>query len=405
MANPANPILDAALSYHERGWSILPMKMAEKKPAVRWKRYQSEPARKRSVRRWFGDGKQHGIGVIFGEVSRQLGSRDFDAAEGYEQWATEFPDLAEVLPTVKTRRGFHVYFVASPRSIRNIREALGKPDLTGAIQCEDGELRAGGGCYSVLPPSMHPSGSVYEWAIPLPDGSLPEIDPHDCGLWGPTAMSVTESTERPRALHMRTEAIGGGSKSVGGESPDVEAAAEAAILGSLPLGPGQRHQQVFDLARALKAIPALADAPVNELKTYVRRWHELAQPVIRTQAFEETWIDFLKGWPRVMFPKGAEPMANIVERVLSLPLPAVAEQYEQDKLRSLVSLCRELQRATGDGPFYLACRTAGQLLDVDHNTANRWLYLLRDDRVLVEVKKGNAKSRKASRYRYVAAMD
>jgi len=179
---------------------------------------------------------------------------------------------------------------------------------------------------------------------------------------------------------------------------------EYAIAVSLPTGPGKRNQQVFLLARALQAIPALADADPRDLKSIVRRWHKAALSHITTPAFEETWIDFLKGWGNVKFPLGAEPMAALFAMAQQMDPPEVAQQYEQTELRLLVTLCRELQRAAGDGPFYLACRTAGRLLGVDHSTANRWQFLLCDDKVLLETEKGNRQKRRASRYKYLARM-
>ena len=175
---------------------------------------------------------------------------------------------------------------------------------------------------------------------------------------------------------------------------------DAAIVESLPTGPGQRHRQVFELARALKAIPQVADADPGELTEYVKRWHCLALDAISTKPIEETRIDFLKAWPNVKFPKGTEPMALVFERAKATDLPDVAYQYETPAMRYLVAICRELQRAAGTTPFYLACRTAGKLLGVDHVTANRWLFLLVTDEVLVEVTKGSRVTGKASRYRY-----
>ena len=128
---------------------------------------------------------------------------------------------------------------------------------------------------------------------------------------------------------------------------------------------------MFELARALKGIPALADAPAENLGPYVRRWHTLGveKGVIGTEPFEETRIDFLIAWPKVKFPKGAEPMTKVFELAKRAPTPQAALRYEQDGLRLLVALCRELQRASGDKPFFLACRTAGGLLGVKHVTA------------------------------------
>ena len=96
-------------------------------------------------------------------------------------------------------------------------------------------------------------------------------------------------------------------------------------------------------------------------------------------------------------------MVQIFERAMSTQMPKVAEHYEQEQLRLLISLCRELQRAAGDGPFYLSVRTAGRLLGVDHSTAWRWLFLLEHDGVLKVVSRGSPKSRKASRVNYVSS--
>ena len=87
--------------------------------------------------------------------------------------------------------------------------------------------------------------------------------------------------------------------------------------------------------------------------------------------------------------------------------PAAAMRYEQSGLRQLVTLCRELQRHAGDGPFYLGCRTAGRLLGVDHTRAWRWLFLLKADGVLHESEKGEiaGKRYRATRYRYIGDDD
>ena len=93
-------------------------------------------------------------------------------------------------------------------------------------------------------------------------------------------------------------------------------------------------------------------------------------------------------------------MNLIFQEAKQTPVPRAALRYKQDKLRLLVALCRKLQQAAGDDPFFLACRTAGRLLNVDHATAWRWLVLLQHDRVIEEVEKGDRAKRRASRYRY-----
>ena len=96
-------------------------------------------------------------------------------------------------------------------------------------------------------------------------------------------------------------------------------------------------------------------------------------------------------------------MAVILAKAEASELPAVAEEFGQG-IGRLAALCRKLQRAAGDGPFYLGCRTAGRLLGVHHATANGWLFLLIAEGVLQEVEKGSQAKRRASRYRYLAEL-
>ena len=96
-------------------------------------------------------------------------------------------------------------------------------------------------------------------------------------------------------------------------------------------------------------------------------------------------------------------MVAILEQAKRLPPPRAAAGYEQAGLRLLATVCRELRdRSVGQEPFYLACRTAGRMLDVDHSTASRWLWLLAHDGIVEEVEKGDRSRRRASRYRYLA---
>ncbi len=97
-------------------------------------------------------------------------------------------------------------------------------------------------------------------------------------------------------------------------------------------------------------------------------------------------------------------MTAILERAEREPMPEVAEDYDQDELRLLVALCRELQRSVGGGPFYLSCRTAGRLLGVDYSTANRWLFLMVSDEILAVTEPGDRAKRKAARYRYLGEL-
>ena len=152
-------------------------------------------------------------------------------------------------------------------------------------------------------------------------------------------------------------------------------------------------------------MPEYTDADPKQFRSEVIEWHKRALPNIRTKEFEETWIDFLKGWRKIKCKIGEEPMAPIFEKAIQLEPPKIAvETYpNHSKLKILVSLCSELQRAAGQNPFYLSVRTASKLLNISAMQASRWLFLLQSDGIVKLVCKGGTAEtvRKASRYRYI----
>ncbi len=372
MANKfGNTLIKQALDYHRLGWCVIPIPQRQKAARIKWKRFQSNRPDEAQLRKWFQNNHSN-IAVILGDVSGGLTCRDFDAMTEYETWTAGFPDLARTLPTVQTAKGMHVYFEGHVKGIRHIA---------------NGELRGSGG-YCLLPNSVHPDGPIYQWKIPLKNGNLLVLDPKLAGFM-PDVTEKTENTEQTE----KTEAIIGGNE------------VEKAIIETLPQEYGTRNRKIFELARYLKSLPQYNGANPKDLREIVEQWHKSALPNIRTKEFEETWIDFLKGWGRIKHPKGEEPMAQIFQSAIEMELPAIViQKYPDNKnLQLLACLCNELQRATGDNPFYLSARTAGRLLKVSPMSANRWLFLLESDGIIKVIRKGGTAqtARKATRYKYI----
>jgi hypothetical protein len=375
---PKTPILRFALCYADKlGWCVIPIPHGRKKAVIGWKRFQTERPDREQLQKWFGRG-QHNIAVMVGAVSGGLTCRDFDLAESYTAWAKAHPDLAALLPTVRTVKGYHVYFLASVEGIHDLG---------------DGELRGSRG-YCMLPPSVHPDGPMYEWIIRPIVENLLVLDPERAGFLsnGDLVTEQTENTEKPEQTE-HTEAIEWGE------------VVERIIGETLPREFGTRNRRVFDLARTLKSLPQFADADPRDLRAIVQEWHRRALPKIRTKEFEETWIDFLKAWPGIKYVKGTEPMMQTFQRAVESERPrvAVTKYPENQRLQILVALCRELQRAAGGQPFYLSCRTAGRLFSVSHTEAARWFFLLESDGILRVVTKGGTHEdpRNATRFRYL----
>src|SRR5262249_31604916 len=154
------------------------------------------------------------------------------------------------------------------------------------LKFKDGELRAGG--YCLLPPSVHPRGPRYRWLIEPPVGEIPHVDLRAAGV-----LDFNGSCNREHAEHGDR----GGDGGTGAElehrdhpvdivapriteitettvdsfcssrwlsvalcgTPELSEQIRRAIANTLPTSSGQRNRQVFELARELKAIPAIAD--------------------------------------------------------------------------------------------------------------------------------------------------
>lgn len=166
----------------------------------------------------------------------------------------------------------------------------------------------------------------------------------------------------------------------------------------LPDAVGQRNRKLFDLARALKG--QHPDSVAADHRQTVEEWHRLALPVIGTVDFLASWTDFTRGWQAIRCPTGAV-LAEIMEKATmtdEIPEQLKSLGYGPQAWR-LVQICRELQQAAGDGPFFLGGRKAGELIDMHFTDAGKVLAALVADGVLELVKRGAGAV--ASRYRFL----
>ncbi len=110
-------------------------------------------------------------------------------------------------------------------------------------------------------------------------------------------------------------------------------------------------------------MPQFAAVELMDLLPVIQQWHAAAPPTIATKNFEATFCDFGCAWTGVKYAIGEGPLKEIFMQAMAKPLPKTAEKYSKvDSLRRMVLLCRELQHHAGEEPFYLACRSAGDVL-------------------------------------------
>ena len=109
-----------AKQYLDLGYSVIPLRENEKKPAIEWKEYQQRKPTLGELANWFGHGTRHNIGIVCGSVSSNLYVRDFDSRELAVQYFQHFRDRIKTI--VKTPNGVHFYHRAEGRNFQGDKQ-------------------------------------------------------------------------------------------------------------------------------------------------------------------------------------------------------------------------------------------------------------------------------------------
>ncbi len=149
-----------ALEWHRNGYSVFPIQRGGKRPLVKWSTYASAPAPVPQLLRWFKGDVNMAV-ACGGQM--HLTVVDFDTQQGYykmlSRTSTEIRGIINRTYKVKTGRGLHVYFNVESRSRKNVEDKI--------------DIKGDGG-YVLVPPSLHPSGSIY---TAMPGASVQDIQP------------------------------------------------------------------------------------------------------------------------------------------------------------------------------------------------------------------------------------
>ena len=137
-------MLEHALRYFAQGIKVIPLKPRDKWPLVPWKGVEITEER---IREWWGQWPDANIGILLSESDLLV--IDIDNKEGFEEVKKLGFDTDTWLS--QSGKGFHLYYRHDGLKSR-------------ATKCGDSRgidvLAAG---YVIAPPSVHPSGRVYEW--------------------------------------------------------------------------------------------------------------------------------------------------------------------------------------------------------------------------------------------------
>jgi hypothetical protein len=204
-----NQVLKYATKYvYNYGLSVIPILPRDKKPAVPWEEFQSRKPTLKELREWFGEDSHKGVAVVLGRISSNLVAVDDDVRERVPE--EPLPDLSSIrtvaVRTGSENQGFHRYF--------HHNEVFGKVLVGPGMQIR------GEGHYTILPPSIHPSGGAYEF--------LPSQGFDDVGIaWLPENLLVIAKRRSPSGT------------TSGASMPDI-------------LVPGERHAWLISLAGVMR---------------------------------------------------------------------------------------------------------------------------------------------------------
>lgn len=153
-------ILQWAIFYAERGFSIIPTAEGSKRPGLPWEEWAQKRPDTNQLTLWLtGLYRNSQIGMVTGRVSGNTFVVDADSGPGKEG-AENLDDVLMMhddFPETWTARsgggGRHYFFRAPP----GVRVKTGKDVLARHV-----DVRGEGG-FLILPPSLHSSGRFYEW--------------------------------------------------------------------------------------------------------------------------------------------------------------------------------------------------------------------------------------------------
>lgn len=130
-------MLESAIAYAAKGWSIFPLQAGTKIPRAGSKGYLDATREVRQIQSWWRESPDYNIGIATGKVSG-ITVIDVDGQEGIASSKTIAVPSTRV---IKTPRGFHLYYAYNPLF------------STGAGFLPGMDVRADGG-YVVAPPSI-----------------------------------------------------------------------------------------------------------------------------------------------------------------------------------------------------------------------------------------------------------
>ena len=279
--------MDAALEYLDLGFSVVPVKRADKKPYVKWEKYQHEHPTVDDVEKWWNMWPDANVAIVTGDIS-EIWVMDADGPAGVEWINANAPKTGVYSITSK---GVHAIFkIPEGVSIANAVRLF--PEI---------DVRGNGG-YVVVPPSIHADGHTYLWRFLL-DGW------EDLAEWKPPVNGNG-------AVQSNGNGNGKGNLNV-----DLTGVKEAPVR--IPVAKGERNNALARLAGQWIGM-GLDD---DEVEVLARSWNETNLPPLDEKELLTTLASIRKTHTR----KHPEPPSD-VEVDTSLKRQKIVEKIPDEIL-------------------------------------------------------------------------
>ena len=174
-----------ALAYATRGWPVFPLRPGQKTPLT-LHGYKDATTDLMAIERWWLATPDANIGCATGVAFSVL---DVDGPEGNSNLRPFADGYRHPGPVSYTGRGWHYLFAGSDRKTVHGNETTFVPKVD--FQSV--------GAYIVMPPSIHPNGQTYHWAIERgPDLLLPPLPEWLADLLDPLVQPPRDTRTRYR---------------------------------------------------------------------------------------------------------------------------------------------------------------------------------------------------------------
>jgi hypothetical protein len=361
------------------------------------------------------------IGVALGNVSAGLFTIDVDVEGDVEAFLALNPNFKTTLMT-RGRRGCNIWL--------RIRRGKCPPSrVLKRSRKKWGEVRSTGNQTIIY--GKHPDGMRYSYPQRF---QVVEIDSFDEVKWLPgmefsrgKVRTETDASDTLQAVH----AVDAVHATNAADVADAAHASDGAkvintaslpsspsslppfpaekVSESLPTQPETNHHLLFQLAREVFTFEKQHGGKYSsgDLGGIFNGWYVAADKQFLRDSKADYFTEFLNAYKNVKVAIGEEVFsrawANAQKATAAPEVMAVFGEFAE--IQKLACLCRELQREFGTDPFFLSCRTVGELFHISPKTAWKRLICLERCGFLKTVEKGGPTTNLASRFKYLLSVN